>query len=272
MKTKRVVQNRKEITSYDDKVAALATLEEFPIEAFLPSDEFPIAVCRFIFALAVIHNDFNDIDLATSLLNLKKPAGEGKINRPWGLFGGLSLHCAKAKIANVHELLRVIRENGGVLQSPPFMEVLKKLNKEQREAWQEIVDAAAGDAHATPLGKYLARCRDKATGHYDVKDLYKAFRASIDLDPEPKLFISRGNALLETRFYFADRAVENIVMGTDADAAREILFTEVNLLSSINLALFLLVTRFINSRVAFKPAIEGSAPSYKYLAEEQSPS
>jgi hypothetical protein len=267
VKQKRQVQHRPDIDSYDQKVSALASLEEFSSDAFVPDDEQLVALCRFIFALAAIHNDFNDVGLALTLLNFNKPSGEGKIDRPWGLFGGLSLHCAKAKIAIVHELLNVIRDNTQVLSSKSFVALLKKLNREQREAWEEVIDAAKGESHETPLGKYLARCRDKTAGHYDLKALYNAFNASMALDPTMKPLISRGNSLLETRFYFADRAVENIILGTDPDAARVILFTADNLLSRINLALFLLVTRFINSRTPFKPVVEGAEPAYKYWAE-----
>jgi hypothetical protein len=77
--------------------------------------------------------------------------------------------------------------------------------------------------------------------------------------------ISRGNCMLETRFYFADRAVENIVLESEANVVTDILFTEANLLSSINLAIFLLVTRFINARSAFKSVVEGVEAPQSYL-------
>jgi hypothetical protein len=158
------IRNRPNIDSYHQKVSSLATLEEFSADAFRPDGKYPITLCRFIFALAVIHNDFNDIDLALTLLNTKKPTGDARITRAWGLFGGASLHLAKAKISVVHELLNVIRQNEGALQTPAFADLFKKLSREQREAWDEVAGAAKGEPHNTPLGKYLARCRDKVSG------------------------------------------------------------------------------------------------------------
>ena len=265
MKDRGPIQKRPDVTSYDEKLHALHPLEEFSVDAFRPDAAHPIELCRFVFALSVIYNDYNDLDLALTLLNLKKPGGPGAISRSWGLFGGLSLHLAKARVAIAHELLNVIRDNELLVRGPAFAELLSKLNREQREAWTEVTDAAKGNAHDTPLGKYLARCRDKAAGHYDVKALYNAYYASFEFDATSRPLISRGNCLLETRFYFADRAVENIVIGSDIVSSKEILFTEENIYSSINLALFLLVTRFINSRSAFKPADEGAPVPKPYF-------
>lgn len=168
--------SRKQAFSYKAKLEALGPLEEFAPMAFLEDAEHPAPLCRFVLALAVVHNDMNDIDLAVTLLKTQQPPTPVRRNREWAIFNSLGLHLAKMRIALVHELMNLIRSNSNVFLLPGFKKLLKSLSARDRSAWNEVMQAAKGDPRSSELGKFLAHCRDKAANHYDAKVLHAAYR------------------------------------------------------------------------------------------------
>lgn len=245
--------------SYDDKVAKLAPMEEFAKEAFVahPPD-YPDSVCRLILTLAVVHNDMNDIDFAITLLKNKTPQLPVSETLDWALHNGIGLHLARQKIGLVHELLRLIRENLNAVGQPAFAKLTRGLSKRNRGAWEEVLEAAGGKARDTPLGKFLAHCRDKTAGHYDAKVHYASYLNRF-ADSSMRPLISRGNSMYTTRFHFADAAAEHILFGgSSGSQANTFLFGGSTLPDSINLALFFLVTGFVTMRgFAWKKADRG---------------
>ena len=265
MVKQKQVARRRDVKSYQEKVATLGKLEEFDIAALLPDEKHSVAMCRLIATLAVVHNDFNDIDFALTRLQSQKPTSAMSVSKEWGLFNGLGVAIIRQKITITHELLEVLRESEALVASKEFDDLMKKLRPEHREAWLEVVDAARGKSRDTPMGKYLHHCRNKASGHYDTKIIYDGLKNAISRQQNYSPMLCRGNSALEVRFSFADAAVENVLLGSDPDMAKKLFFDDDNIYSSINVAIYMLVTRFINSRVAFNLVLEGERPLKPYI-------
>lgn len=253
--------------TYQAKVNALGPLEEFAPEAFLDDIEYPASLCRLILTLAVVHNDMNDLDLGLTLLQTQKPLPPVVQSRQWAIFNSIGLHVAKRRVALVHELLVLVRNNEQVFALPAFAKLHRALSKNHKDAWQEVVDAAAGQARDTKLGKFLAVCRDKVANHYDAKVLHKAYQTRFPKDSKSKPLLSRGNSMFGTKFFFADAAVEDVLLGGGhTDEAHKFLFQDNALMQHINVALFFLVTRFVTLRgYGWKRIREGDAVEKRYF-------
>ena len=78
---------------------------------------------------------------------------------------------------------------------------------EIRQSWASIVAAATGGKGDSQLQRALTLCRNKVAFHYDAEQIGKGFRSHFERE-DKRAFISRGNAMREVRFYFADAAVE----------------------------------------------------------------
>ena len=115
------------------------------------------------------------------------------------------------------------------------------------------------------MGKYLHHCRNKASGHYDTKIIYDGLKNAISRQQNYSPMLCRGNSALEVRFAFADAALEDVLFGSDIDVAKKLFFDDGNIYSSINVAIYMLITRFINSRVAFKMVVEGQRSLKPYI-------
>lgn len=59
--------------SYQGETAALFPLATLDAQIFTPSPQYSIEVCRFILALAVVHEDLKDLVLAHVLLTEVPP-------------------------------------------------------------------------------------------------------------------------------------------------------------------------------------------------------
>ena len=127
MAKQQQITRRRDVISYSEKVAALGRLEEFDIGALLPDQKHSIAMCRLITTLAVIHNDFNDIDFALTRLQAQKPTSPMSVSKECALFNGLGIAVIRQKITITHELLEVLRDNEALIASKEFDDVVKKL-------------------------------------------------------------------------------------------------------------------------------------------------
>jgi hypothetical protein len=249
----------KDPPNYVEKVQSLASLQTFPAAAFLEDSQCPAAVCRFVLALAVVHNDLNDVQFCYGLHQTVVPKGSVKLTREWALSNAIGLHLARLRIAIVHELLQIVRESEPATTSPIFLKLVKKLPSREQEAWSEIQATVGDKPRSTELGKFLAHCRDTAANHYGLKAIHAAFKSRFEQGSKTPPLISRGNSANSTRFYFADAAVDELVTGGARRAIAHEFFTDQAFRDSIDSTLYFLVTRFVELRGhAWRNVVEGS--------------
>jgi hypothetical protein len=187
----------------------LAPLETFDPAAFREDTSVPQELCNFVLALALIFNDCKDAVYAHVVLAGLKPERRQR-SRLWGAVAGAQLHADRAVAGVVHELFELIRANdtGDVIRHPFFVSLVQNLPASSREGWAALTAVARGDQPTDPFGKRLMLLRHKVSFHYDAKALFAGYTQHF-LGPsreDERAYISRGNSMRESRFFFADAA------------------------------------------------------------------
>jgi hypothetical protein len=239
--------------SYRSDTAALARLETFSTDAFTPDAAFPASVCGFVLALAVIYDDLKDIAQADHLLASEAPASPDEYTRERGQLAGIQAHIRRHLAATIYELLRLVEGNLGILSEPAFAVTARNLPKDIRAEWESIAAVAENREAKGSLAEALHFVRDKVGFHYDRKELLRGYQIHFSEDPARPAFISRGDSLQSSRFYFADAAAQAYFrVQLAVHDPSEYFSWGSPLVRAVNRALHELVIAFIQRRSAFR--------------------
>ena len=247
--------------SFPEESAELATLETFDPAAFEGSERAPQDLCNFVLALALIYNDCKDVIYARLLLGESRPPHPPRKDRPWGAWMGVDFHIFRALAGVMHELFNLVRNNGAAISHPFMQSVIQQLPRPAREGWDAVTAVALGATPADPLGKRLLLLRNKVASHYDPNAIFVGYKhhfLSGDKQDD-RAFISRGNSMKSTRFYFADAAATGYLRSIVGKAeSQELLMMDVaELLSPVNHALMSIVETFVQRHgYAYRTAME----------------
>lgn len=245
--------------SYRSDTAALAPLETFSVRAFAPDEAFPASVCGFVLALAVIYDDLKDIAQADHLLASEVPASQNAYTRERGQVAGIQAHIRRHLSATIYELLRLVEANLVILSEPAFVVTVRNLPNEIRAEWESITAVAENRDAKGSLAEALRFVRDKVGFHYDRKELLRGYEAHFSEDPTRPAFISRGESLQSSRFYFADAAAQAYFRVQLAAHDPSHYFSWGSpLIRAVNRALHEIVIAFIQRRSAFREYRPGS--------------
>jgi|GEM_PF-2125956 len=235
--------------TYGDKVRGLRDLESFRKEAFVGDRECPQAVCNLVLALALLHNDMNDIYLGLELLADAPPTPPLRRSKEWALHNALGLHLVRQRAGCVHEMIALVRDNLSVLTEPYFVSTYRTLSSKQRDSWDVIVTVARDKPKDTPLGKALLLMRNKIAFHYDAARIGQGYLKLLEEYPNEPALLCRGTNAHETRFCFADAAAETaLFIQEDFEVAKGLAFGNNKIFDDLNLAIYHLVTKFILRR------------------------
>jgi hypothetical protein len=237
--------------TFQEECSEIAQLETFDPSAFKADDKVSQDLCNFILSLAMIFNDCKDLIYAYLVIENFRPTGKFVRNRLWGTLSGVQFHIFRNIIGLLHELFNVIRGNESLLQQDFFKEVINRIDKPAKNAWDIVAAVALGQRPTDAFGKSLLLVRNKISFHYDDKAIFLGYKyhflQSDQIDE--RAFISRGNSMKESRFYFADAAAlgyfRSIVGGKNLD---ELSMNIANLLGTVSLSLFAIVNAYIQKR------------------------
>jgi hypothetical protein len=239
-----------EMPDFRQECEYLAPLETFDPAAFRGGDDAPQPVCNFVLALALIYNDCKDAIYAHVVLAGLKPAGRQR-TRVLGAVAGAQLHAFRAVAGLLHELFDLLRDNDDVLRHPFFTSLVQHLHPVSREAWSLLVNVARGATPTDPLGKKLLLLRNKVFFHYDAKALSTGYVEHF-LGPhklDDRAYVSRGNSMRATRFFFADAAATGYIKHLVGEQTADTLTLELaETIDRINHGLMLIVGMFIQRR------------------------
>jgi hypothetical protein len=196
--------------TFQEECSELAQLETFDPIAFQADETVSQDLCNFILALALIFNDCKNLIYAYLVTAELLPEGKFVRNRLWGTFSGVQFHVFRDIIALLHELFNLIHKNEYLLQGPFFKSVIHQIDKPAKKAWNTVVSVALGDMPTDALGKTLLLVRNKISFHYDGKAIFVGYKHHFLKSNQltERAFISRGNSMQESRFYFADAAAQ----------------------------------------------------------------
>jgi hypothetical protein len=236
--------------SFHNDCSKLAPLETFDPQAFLGDDRVPQSLCNFILILALVFNDLRDLYYANVLLGDCKPVNSTQKSRHLGSYSGLYLHVIRLIMGSVHELLNAINEQRGDLESPFFREVVRGLPMDTRDDWNDLVKVAQG---ITPteqkLNKLLLRIRNNLSFHYDPRAAHAGFKKHfVTMKADNRGYVSRGDSIQESRFYFADAAVQGLLLQVIGEESDELSQAFDKLLGKVCRPIMLIVAGFIQKR------------------------
>ncbi|HEU4501767.1 MAG TPA: hypothetical protein VFR82_08960 [Nitrospira sp.] len=235
---------------FEAECRELADLETFDPDAFVGDDAVPQSVCNFVLSLALIFNDLRDLYYANFLVGGCKPTGSVLKNKQWGYYSGLYLHIVRLILSAIHELLNLIEKQRADMDHPIFADVLKALPKDKRKEWFDVVGIALGKSSAdSRLEKLLLRIRNNVSFHYDAKALYGGFRHHFLVhQPEERAYVSRGNTVQSTRFYFADAAVDGLLNEISGTNGPDLAASFEKLIDGVYQPVMLIISGFIQKR------------------------
>ena len=235
----------------DSPARPLADLYTFDPKIFIDSDPQTQTLCNLILGCALFYNDTKDIgDTIDALLSIQ-PTTKPTLSAEWGEYAGRDFHILRYQVGLLRELFVFIREQEETINSSTFKEIVRRMEGEARNAWQTLIDVSLEKPTAGSIGQILIRLRNTIAFHHDPKQLENGFRRHfIDKDKVlQKAFISRGQKLSNTRFYFADAAVQGSISEILAGMKKEEFQMEIiNYVKTLTLSLFQLIDRFIQWR------------------------
>lgn len=199
---------------------ALADLEVGDRKLLTPrvgEPETRTALRRVALQLARLFNSLKDQLFAHHFLSYFKTDEHGEISARTGQLSGMLRTYLSHAIAILSELGELIHGRKDVFESLEFRSALTTKHKRD---WDRLVALLAFDGkpgnktHKEPLGKYMNAIRNKVAFHFANRktddELGNAYdrRFSQENPLSNNTFVSFGQSMERTRFYFADAAIE----------------------------------------------------------------
>jgi hypothetical protein len=243
------IARQRRMRTYRGHIANLAPLRTLDPAAFQPDAQCPKDVCDLVLSLALAFNDFHDLLVTHDILNGVWPTDDSTPTPELGEFNGFSYHLFRAHLATLHELLNLLQKNSSLLADRSLAAVVKKLQPKAKIAWSSVVGVATGtNSEASDLTKFLIFARNKVAFHYSRKEIGGGFRtAFVGTGRQP--YVSRGNTLATSRFFFADASAEDYMRMKANDLGVPDTFTAaIDLIRDVTFAVHQVVFTFIKMR------------------------
>jgi hypothetical protein len=202
---------------------ALAPLKKYPRELLLADpgadeDDVRERMKRLTLTLALAFNDSKDLSWMFCQLSYGQP--KNKTVSPYvGQWYGMRGFVLRTLVGFIGELVRALEKNRDLLASPEFKKAAARIAPEFRWAWDELLEMLGGDDQArAPMTKLMVNLRNRLSFHYasdkprddNMRRLAGAyeekFRNPAD-ETGKSAYVSLGDKMERTRFYFADAAV-----------------------------------------------------------------
>lgn len=238
------------MNSLSEHFSKLANLEYFDPKAFQADNIVSKDVCGFVLSLALIYNDIKNTNLFIEILKKSVPSGSFEERKDWGEYNALINFIDRITFGLSHELFRLIKDNKDVLSDKFFKGVIKSINKNAKKSWQALVDTSFEKYSDNKLAKDLMLIRNKVSFHYDPNAIYKGYEHFyIEIKKMDKAYISRGNNMPESRFYFADAAAESCMKSLYGADDMSLLAKSVGEnLKKLNTTVWIIINNFIAKR------------------------
>jgi len=118
-------------------------------------------------------------------------------------------------IGILNEVVEAIRsaDEAGFLGDPKLLAVVQNVDGLTQAAWADLVAMARKDPALSATATFLDRVRNRAAFHYDRTRLFQGYQYHfVTLAPRPEnefAYVSIGDTMEQTRFYFADAAAQH---------------------------------------------------------------
>ena len=230
------------------------SLETFDPTAFIADENIPQEVCNFVLALALAYNDVKDATEAWHRLKQHDPPGQFRKQVDFGMQAGKKVHLVRYQVGLVNEICELIRRSERIISHSSLQFSIRQMSKKSRAAWYSLVDTATGKLRTGPLAQAVTRIRQKVIFHYDSAEIFNGYKRHFfdGTIAKDQAYISRGNTMAESRFYFADAAAEGYLdIRSGEGQATAIAENIIGAMRDANLAIMQLVNSFIQKRFPY---------------------
>lgn len=185
-----------------------------PLKRFNPKGLFSDATANseldaFIVTLALIWNDFRDLNVFSFNLKQCKPKDTVTPSPHLGDYAGMENHIHRLQMALLVELVQLIHTKPHLFALPDYIQSVRNIPSKFRQNWVELVESIVKlkKPAKNPTVQYLINVRSNGTFHYDQTDsIEKGYH--FHFSQQSDAFVSLGRNMEQTRFYFADGAVQ----------------------------------------------------------------
>jgi hypothetical protein len=178
-------------------------------------------VADFFLVLGLIYNDLKSLIFQFAQVEKKLQAMTARITTERGEYGGMKWHLERLMVGTMRELFEFLKSSGDVLETTEFAEIYKRLNSEEKSRWDVIASIAKGgvqrDGAESDFTKIMVMIRGNLAFHYHQspkvlkKGFIDFFRQSPKQPWNEKAYFTTGGTMRDTRFYFADAAVQGAI-------------------------------------------------------------
>lgn len=192
----------------------LARLEYFDPNIFIGANDSDERVCGFALALALYSNDAKALLGLTTLMIGKKPNLKN-ICAEYGEYNGQNNYLHRLIYANLHELHYLFAQHHkSVAEQSLFAAVIETMPPDFRKSWDELVRMSVDKTN--PMFVWFKNFRDGLGFHYvrhpQLVRGYKTWMSELKTggkaNSQEGAYISRGDSVKTTRYYFADAAAD----------------------------------------------------------------
>ncbi|GEM_PF-2041477 len=248
----------------------LAALTSYSTSILTESEYASKDEIAVIIAMASVYNDLKDYSWMLTILE-EGFESTSEVSGPQGQYSGMSVFVAKKMISVIHEFLILIDENKKALELPFFRYILRGVADSNLTHWNDLKKIAInGKANQSSKNKNtlnaLLRIRNNVGSHYySVKNFYSGFQ-NYAASESSSIYTSFGDTLMQTRFYFADAAVEHI-MRRQTDLSELKIDDLMSYTKSMNRSLRFIVESFLEHH---NQILNGNRDERKYHAKAYS--
>jgi|GEM_PF-1949925 len=232
----------------------LGTLFPFNPALFTLADPEEQRVADFVLAASLAANDLKDIMMAWEALELLRPGIPSGISVEGGQLGGLRVHVERLSVAVARESLALVRDNEKVCRSSYFQKLTSLMSVPGRIKWKRLINFACLDLGKTPIHVAMRYIRHSAVFHYDPTELATAFRKRFDGTasiPAKQPYISYGDVLMHTRYFYADAMAETLAASLDGMTKEQFWKAMRLIVRELAATSYVLVNAFLRDRGQF---------------------
>ncbi len=231
-------------------MSKILELYTFDPKAFCGDGTYSQEICDVVLCAALLYNDIKNTIVIINLLHASRPTGEMSYTREWGEYTGRDMHIFRHHVGILHELFQFMESNIETINTRLFQEIISQMSLKARDAWGSLVEASISIKPVGSFGNLLVRMRNQVSFHYDSRQIGIGFRKHFFKKNKvsEQAFVSKGISMEETRFYFADAAVQdyiNLLLGNDNEAFQNEIK---NFMNEISFSFYQLIDRFIIKR------------------------
>lgn len=199
------------------------------------------------------HNDLKGLLFFHDILEEFPPTvTPNSISARMGEYTGIRWQAFRYITGVLHEIIKLIIENEDTFKKDQITIAISKLEGEAKESWELLLkfvnDSPSMNEDLKKLRNLIRYIRDNSSFHYfQPKEVVKGYKTAFEPEKRPDglAYFCRGNSMQETRYHFADAAMEDFLLTKLNNFSSEHTMVLRTFISTTKIALHYLVFQYL---------------------------